>query len=409
MEKFIKHIVIINDFGFINGGAGQIAIKSAAALASAGHKVIFFTSVPPIDNDLNHPNLRVECTFQKDILNNPNRLKASLQGIWNFHAAKSFESILNGLEPESTIIHIHSWIKALSPSIIKIANKKKFKIVMTVHDYFLACPNGGFFNYPKNEICHLTPLSWRCVLENCDSRNYFHKLWRVLRHIVQNSIGNVTNKIQNYIFVSEFSFSILKSFMPNNANIFFLNNPINQNKKDPVNVETNNLFVFVGRLAKEKGVTLLARAASQLGIDIVFIGDGELSNKIIDIYPQSKITGWIKQAEISNYLNSARALVFPSLWYETQGLVVNEAAGLGLPAIVSNTSAASEFITDGVTGLLFKRGDVDDLINKIKILQNSAIAKKIGLNTYNNFWSNPPLMQNHIKGLIDIYQHVLQN
>ena len=38
----IDTIVILNDFGHINGGAAKVAIQSAIALSNKGYKVIYF-------------------------------------------------------------------------------------------------------------------------------------------------------------------------------------------------------------------------------------------------------------------------------------------------------------------------------------------------------------------------------
>ena len=34
-------------------------------------------------------------------------------------------------------------------SVFDVAFKMNFKLVLTLHDYFTACPNGGYFNYQK--------------------------------------------------------------------------------------------------------------------------------------------------------------------------------------------------------------------------------------------------------------------
>ena len=48
----IDTIVILNDFGYINGGAAKVAIQSAIALSNKGYKVIYFCVVKPIDKEL---------------------------------------------------------------------------------------------------------------------------------------------------------------------------------------------------------------------------------------------------------------------------------------------------------------------------------------------------------------------
>ncbi|WP_283180096.1 hypothetical protein [Gemmobacter sp. 24YEA27] len=60
------------------------------------------------------------------------------------------------------------------------------RVVLHAHDYFLACPNGAFFDYRAGVTCDLSPMSLGCVTCNCDKRSAAQKLWRVARQAVQN-------------------------------------------------------------------------------------------------------------------------------------------------------------------------------------------------------------------------------
>jgi len=107
-------------------------------------------------------------------------------------------------------------------------------------------------------------------------------------------------------------------------------------------------------------------------------------------------------------IRRALALVLPSLWYETQGLVVLECAASGVPAIVPDLCAASEFVEHGRTGLIFKRGDKADLADKMRsLLADRALAARLGRAAYEKFWAAPPSAQAHAAGLLDIYRQML--
>ena len=73
----------------------------------------------------------------------------------------------------------------------------------------------------------------------------------------------------------------------------------------------------------------------------------ELVKHITQKYPNVKFVGWKKQCEVSEYMKFAKALVFPSIWYETAGLTILEAQNLGTPCIINKNTAASEFLTYG--------------------------------------------------------------
>ena len=225
-----------------------------------------------------------------------------------------------------------------------IAFKMKFKVVLTLHDYFTACPNGGYFNYNKNEICKLKPLSAKCIKCNCDSRNYGFKIYRVLRQFVQNKIVRLNDKLENAISISDFSEKILKKTLGKNTKIARIFNPINIDVKAMiVNPEENNYYLYVGRISKEKGVDLFCEAVSNLNKRGIVVGDGEERKKLQKQYPNIEFVGWKNNNEVNKYIKGARALIFPSRWYEGAPLTPLEAMRYGVPCLISNVSAAIDY------------------------------------------------------------------
>ncbi|WP_430450513.1 glycosyltransferase [Rhodophyticola sp.] len=68
------------------------------------------------------------------------------------------------------------------------------------------------------------------------------------------------------------------------------------------------------------------------------------------------------------HLAKARALVFPSTWYEVQGMVTIEALLRGIPVVCGAWSAASEVIRDGENGALYDTPRDADLIAALRRL-----------------------------------------
>lgn len=402
-------VVIVNDFAHVNGGAGQIALSSARELARRGHAVVLFSAVSPSDPSLERADVRIICTEQPEILHNPDRFGAAVQGLWNRRAAAEMAALLRQLDPRKTLVHVHGWTKALSSSIIPVALAHGAGLVVTVHEYFLACPNGGFFNYVSEKICHLTPLSAACVMTNCDSRSYSQKLWRVVRQEVQLSVGRLPSAVRHFITYSSLARSVIEPYLPIGARLYDIRNPIDAEIITPADVGRETSMVYVGRLASEKGPLLAAEAARRAKSDLRFVGDGYLRGRIEAQYPEYEITGWTSREEVHKQLKRSRALVFPSLWYETQGLVVLEAAARGVPAVVADTSAARESVIDRETGLWFRGGNVEDLAQKLRMLHDDDFVTKLGAAAYSSFWASPPTLVKHVDQLEQCYQHVLES
>lgn len=403
-------LIVLTDYSYINGGASQVALSSLNLLADAGVDVRLIAAVGPIDPAINRDKVRVTCFEGVDLLGDALRCRSAVNGLWNYRYKKNLELILGEYSPVNTVIHIHTWVKSLSSSVIKACIEQGFKVVLTLHDYFLICPNGGLYNYPKGEHCAVPPMSLSCLATNCDSRSYPHKLWRYGRQLVQDKIAHIPGGVRNYITVSSYSEALVSSYLPVDAKIFRIPNPITIENLPNSLPSLNNSFSYVGRFSPEKGVTLFAEAANALKIQSTFVGLGSEESRIRRLCPSAKLTGWLDNNGVLGVVKSSRALIFPSTCHETQGLVVAESAALGIPAIVSDGCAARELVIDGVTGLLFKSGDVIDLMEKIKMLEkNPGFADELGNNAYINYWSSPSSLEKHVVSLLSCYGDIIYN
>ena len=401
-------VIVVNDFAFVNGGAAQVAIITAKLLAKMGHRVVFFAAVGPIGQELKDvKNLSVVCLNQKDILRDANRLRAVVQGVWNFRAAKVFSSILSDCSPHDAVIHIHALSKSISSSIIPVAKRKGFRVVYHLHDYGIACPNLGFYDYQKGEICSRRAMGISCVLHHCDNRSPLHKGWRVLRQFVQYHLGGLPNNVDTMIYISEFSRKLLESYLPKEQRLAFLPNLLEVKRTERVQAEKNQAFLFIGRFAPEKAANLFAHAAMRLSIPAVFIGAGECEIELRKICPEAEFPGWLSHEDVESYFSSARALVFPSKWYETMGLSVAEAVAHGVPAIVSDACAARDEIVDGATGCLFSSGDVDSLCRKIKFFQDDEVVQRFSERAYQDYWQQERDGESYVNELLEIYNRTL--
>lgn len=401
-------VIVLNDHSAVVGGAAQVAISSLNALADAGFDVTFVTSVGPVSSLINQHRVRVVFFDYHDLLSNPSRLDAALRGIWDSRCANQLGVLLSECDPSDTIVHLHTWVKSLSSSVIYEVRKRGFKLVCTLHDYFSVCPNGGLYNYPKQHHCEITPMSMSCILTNCDARSYAQKLWRYGRHVVQQQVAGMPSRVQYFISVSDYSETLLRPFLPSDAKIYRVRNPIDIDCSPASSPTSNDSFCFVGRLSPEKGGTLFARAARLAEVPAVFLGAGIEAQGIRELYPSAQLRGWQDRLGVIAAIRSSRALVLPSLWHETQGLVVLEAAALGVPAIVSDGCAAREAVIDGETGLLFKAGNANDLAKKLRLLRDdSQLAAQLGLNAYQRYWAAPCTLANHVQELSACYREAL--
>jgi glycosyltransferase involved in cell wall biosynthesis len=400
-------VVVLNNHCNAQGGASRVAIDEAIDLANGGADVTFLGAVGPICDELQNARLKVICLNQSELVNANGRPAVMLQGLWNARAHRTMGSILRSLDPKRTIIHVHGFTQALSTSPIRCALDRAFKVVYTMHDFFSACPTGTFFDFSSSTICPRRALSLDCVTTNCDKRSYAHKLYRVARSSVQLQFGGLPRDVKHYISLSLRSAEVLSPYLPPDARVYPLQNPVGIDKKPAVLVNKNSKIIVVGRLDPEKGIKVLIEAARISRTQLTLIGDGPM-RAVAEASGMCRVTGWLSRAAVSSELETARCLVFPSLWYETYGLAVDEAASRGVPAIVSDVSAAAERVENNVTGWHTRSGDVVDLTRCLNLAKDDDAVQSAGDSAFLRLWSNPPTRDRHIAGLLEVYTEILR-
>ncbi len=400
-------IVICVDHASITGGQAKVAVDSAIGLKRHGHRPIFFAAVGPVAPELEAAGVETLCLGQKDLLGNPSRIAAAAQGTWNFEAAEALGKLLAGLPRDKTIVHVHGWAKALSPSIARPIAASGLPAIYTIHEYFLFCPNGGFYNYPRGHACPLTPLSPQCWMTNCDSRNYARKLWRNARLVVARSVAGLPDVFDDYIALSGFQKNIVSRWLPRGVHLHLVGNPVEVDDLGPKSEPASGEIIFVGRISMEKGPLLFAKAARASGMIPTFIGDGPVAAELKAAFPEARMLGWQKPDAVREAMRAARALVFPSLWYEGQPLTVLEAKALGTPVLVADGCAGREDVQDGVTGFWFKGGDADDLARVLALTRDDERIARLSAASYASYWANPPTLDRHVERLTSVYRAVL--
>ncbi|GLR78812.1 glycosyltransferase family 4 protein (plasmid) [Azospirillum oryzae] len=405
-------IVILCDHAHPSGGLAKVAIAGAVGLARRGHRVHFFTAVPPIAPALLTDGITVHCLEQPDLKGNADRVQAALRGIWNREAARALESLLGSCPANDTVVHIHGWAKALSPSVFPVCRKSGLPVLLTLHDYFPLCPNGAFFVFPEGVNCPHRALSTGCLATDCDARARHHKWWRAARHAAGALAGGFTGGMA-LVTLSDRQRAVVARHLPPGTVTLPVPNPVEVpdelKARGPAPVAGNRPVLFVGRLSREKGAALLAEAAVQANCPVRFVGDGDEAAAVRRLNPDAELVGWLPPDAVLEEVRRARALVVPSLWYETFGLAAYEALANGVPIIVSDNCAAAEAVQPGENGFLFRSGDAADLARCLRLLSHDAEVERMGRNAHDGYWRAPFTLDRHLDRLEQVYRAALSD
>lgn len=141
--------------------------------------------------------------------------------------------------------------------------------------------------------------------------------------------------------------------------------------------------LYVGRLAPEKNLDLLARAFQAIAAHrpeakLIVVGEGPLAARWRRDHPQFVFCGARRGEDLAAHYASADLFLFPSLT-ETFGNVVLEAMASGLPLVGYDDAAVSECVEDGVNGLSCPPGDEAAFIaHACRLAADAPLRRRLG-------------------------------
>lgn len=334
-------ILVVHNF-YQKPGGEDVAFQSEAALLEAhGHDVMRHTAT---NDDLHHDTL----------------VAAAAKTLWNRTSRRHIQELIQRTRPD--LIHVHNAFPLISPSVYGAACAEGVPVVQTLHNFRLLCPKATMHRDGNVcEDCVRTVTYWPSVVHGCyrGSRAATGVIAAML--ISQGLMGTWRHKISRYIATSEFS---RRKFVERGWPLEKIAVKPNVLDFDPgVRTVCGDYALFVGRLSEEKGLTTLLDALRRMPCPprLKIAGQGPLMPVDPATYPNVEWLGQQSRERVIELMKGASVLIVPSEWYETGVLTIIEAFATGLPVIASRLGTMAEMVTDGVTGLLFKPQDPEDL------------------------------------------------
>lgn len=151
--------------------------------------------------------------------------------------------------------------------------------------------------------------------------------------------------------------------------------------------EDEKLLLYVGRIAQEKNIPFLLRAASKVMREnpktkLALVGEGPFRTEAegmvrnLGMGDKTKFIGELSRKELDAYYASADLFIFASVT-ETQGLVIGEAMQFGVPAIAVQGGGASASISEDENGFVVNRDEEQFADACRRVLSNPAVAARL--------------------------------
>lgn len=296
-------------------------------------------------------------------------------------------------------------LKYIKPFTDKGQNFNTLNILKYLEKYIIDIVN---ICIDKNiKIIHATTNYWNGIVSTCVANYLGIKCVYELRELWNESIMLQKPEVLHSDIVKMIS-SQEKNIMANSDKIIVLNDTQNiQNGKietlydctyindldmdirnelmTKYNLDGKFIIGFIGSLTVYQNIEHILKCIKLMDDDnvmFIIIGDGPHKSSIIDYVKSNGLSdkvlclGKLSYDEAINYYNVFDVCVYPrkkcELYELKSSYKVIEAMSHGKPVIVTNLKAMSEIIIDNENGLLCNPDDINDLLEKIKMVMNDT-------------------------------------
>lgn len=309
-----------------------------------------------------------------------NPVKAAGQAVWSAASHSQARELIALTQPD--VVHIHNTFPLISPSVYWACAQAGVPVVQTLHNFRLACPQAMLLR--EGKVCEkcIGRMPWPALVHGCNPGSRARTAVMIGTIGVHRALGTWQNKVTRYIALNEFCRSkFIQAGLPAHK-IAVKPNFV---AAGPVPVAPRSGVLFVGRLAPEKGLDVLADAwrtvahhAPALTLRVAGTG-GE--DRRLQMQHGVTLLGALGQTAVRAEMQRAQVLVLPSVWYENFPLTLVEAYASGLPVIASRIGALAELVEHGETGLLFQPRDARGLADALQwACRNPAAMLAMGAN-----------------------------
>ena len=411
----MRFCMVTSFFGEHSFGGDSVYVERLCqALLRSGHEV-HVAYCPGAYESIRGDTSQREYTPPGDLVLHPLNdagMKGIMDALWSHQTGRPgrFYARLEALLRQSSfdVVHFHNISLMGGGKLLQLACKKSgAHTILTMHDYWWICPQSLLWKFGRM-ACDAP----ECAMCNI-RRRVPPQFWRQ-----KGCCDEALSELDIVLFSSQSACQIYRNngFEHSGTRILpgIIPEEWHENTVSATSTKENMggrrpYLAAAGRLVSEKGFqTLLPLMRNFPDMDLVIAGDGPLRSELTMISRELKnvrFLGLISSEEIRYLFQGACAVVIPSLFPETFGLVAAEAISLNIPVIARRSGSLPELISAAGGGELYE--NEKDLL---------SILKKIGEqnSTSNNcdsfLGSNPPdvwFENRHVERYLEIINESL--
>ncbi len=387
MTMDAPRLLAINNYFYRRGGAEAVFFDHMALFAEIGWDVVPFA----MQHDGNEPSAWSDYFISEIEYGNQHgaltKAMHAAKVIYSLEAQRKLSRLIEAAPP--TIAHAHNVYHHLSPAIFSTLKAASVPVVMTAHDLKLGCP--AYKMLSRGVVCEKCKGGrvHNVILNRCVKDSFAVSGIVFVETMVHRLLGLYRDKVDRFVVPSRFYREKLIEWGWPAEKLVYIPNFVDASHLRTDWAERDH-FVYAGRLAPEKGIATLIRAAAVSRQTLVIAGTGpeEAALRALarDTGADVSFAGYVSGEDLHGLIGGAKALVLPSEWYENAPISILEAYALGRPVIGSAIGGIPEMIKEGETGYAAEAGSPESLAHAMLTVASLSAADRAAMGMRGREW-----------------------
>lgn len=355
--------------------------------------------------------------FDPDAIGNENISAGSyrLRGFrfrYRLDTVRAFHELVRQHRPD--IIHLQG---VSLPSLLSWS-ARQCPVICTLHDVGMLCFRGSRLNM-RRELCSRA-VGIGCLTNGCyrlgEKESILIDLMRIILHV--RYLKQLRSRSRVLVPSGYMQQALVDNgFDLDNVEVTPLFSRYSYEAKSIDGAKGVPQILFVGRLDHDKGVEQFIRALTLLREErwqAVVVGEGSQSTEAraltvaMGINERVRFAGVASGTALATHYCECDLVVFSSILPESFGLVGVEAMSFGKPVVAFSSGGVTQWLHDGVNGLLAPHGDVACLARQVsRLLIDHSLRRRLGQEARAAVLREFTL-DRHLDQLQQVYQRVLE-
>jgi glycosyltransferase involved in cell wall biosynthesis len=356
-------LLSINNYFYRRGGAEVVFLEQNRLLSGIGWQVIPFAMKHSHNNKSQWSEYFVDEIEFGNKYSFSQKIRNAFKITYSYESKKKIGHLIEKTNPD--IAHAHNIYHHISPSIFAELKLRGIPTVLTLHDLKIACP--AYKMLTHDGICERCKSGnlYNVVKHKCIKNSTLLSSVILIESSVQKLLGSYSKNVDKFIVPSRFYMNKFIEWGWPKEKFIYIPNFVDHKLLTPSESKPGKHFVYFGRLSTEKGIETLIRATAKANVSLKVVGTGplenELQNLISELGADIELLGYQTGDKLFRIIQSGRAVILPSEWYENAPISIMESYALERPVIGADIGGIPEMVRIGETGHLFQSGNINEL------------------------------------------------